>query len=116
MYASITGIAYHPIQRLEKMIPANFDIRGDFINECWPSPPKHDVLSRRLQLVVHDLEGPRTIPTRDSLRILAHNVDVGNIRINKRKGRSVEHNPVLHIPFRRTVNIAAINRDVVRKL
>ena len=49
---------YHPTQGLEKMIPAYFDIRRNITDERGPSPPKHDVFPRRLQLVVTILNGP----------------------------------------------------------
>ena len=65
------------------MIPANFNIRGDIINERRPSPAKHDVFSCRLELIVHYLERTWTIPTEDSLRVLTYNVDVGDIRVNR---------------------------------
>src|ERR1700682_1954109 len=107
MNACIAGTTYHPTQRLKKVVPANFDIRGDIIDERGPSAAKHDVFSRRLQFIVHYLEWPRAVPTDYSLCVLTYDVDVGDIRINHRQGRSVERNPALHIPCGSTVNVAA---------
>src|SRR6202171_1003302 len=116
MITCITGATNHPTQGLEKMIPANFDIRRDVIDERGPSAAKHDVFSCRLQFIVHYFEWSGAVPTDYGLCVLTYDVDVGNIRINHRQGCSVERNPSLDIPCGRTVNVAAVNRDVVRKL
>ena len=52
------------------MISAYFDIRRDVTNQRRSSPPKHDVFSGRLQLVVHYLEWPWTVPTLNRLGVL----------------------------------------------
>src|ERR1700730_3211967 len=114
MSTCITRTCHHPTQRFEEVIPANFDIRRNTIDERGLSPTKHDVFPCCLQLVVHYLKWPRTVPTRDSLRILALDVNVGNIRVNYRQKRPVERNPALHVPFRRSMNVAPVNDDVMR--
>ena len=81
----VTGTSYHPTHRLEKVIPAYFDIRRDITNQRRPSPPKHDVFSRRLQLVVHYLERPWTVPANNRLGVLTLHVDVRDIGINHRQ-------------------------------
>src|ERR1700730_9608501 len=52
MIPRITGTSYHPTHRLEKVIPTNFDIRGDVTNQRRSSPPKLTPFSRRFQIVV----------------------------------------------------------------
>src|SRR5580658_5699154 len=102
MIPRIAGTSYHPTHCLEKMISPYFDLRGNVTTQRRLSPAKQDILTGRLQLVVHDLERSRSVPSNNGLGVLPFHMDVRDIGVNYRQGRSVEHHAALHVPFRRS--------------
>src|SRR5580698_327456 len=98
------------------MIPTNFDIRWNVANQRRSGPSEQNVLSRCLKFVVRYLERTRTVPAINCLSVLTQYMNIRNVRINYCQRCSVKSHAALDVPIRRTVNVAAVDGDIVRKL
>src|SRR5262245_4188004 len=109
-------MTYLPRQRLRDKIQAELYVGGDDVRNRRRGPAKHTVLARALQVVVDDLERPRPVPTADGLRVGADLVDVGDVRIDYRRAGGIDHYAPPDIAGGVSVNIAAVEDQVVRRL
>jgi hypothetical protein len=66
-------------------------------------------------MIAHNSEGPWAIPAKDSLRVNTLLVEVGKIRVDNLNRRTIERDPSPHTARWSAVNVASINREVVRE-
>src|SRR5205823_6894069 len=65
MDAAVAWIANAPRERLEEVVVAYLDVRGDQFRDRWVGAAEHHVLARPVELIVRDLERPGTVPSAD---------------------------------------------------
>src|SRR6185436_10953404 len=75
---------------------------------------KHDILSGSFKIVINNLERPRAVPATYRLSIKRCAVDIGEIRIDDRRGGAVKSNGASRLSSVVAVNVATIDYYVVR--
>src|SRR5256885_14820983 len=116
MYPGVTWIVRLPRQRFEKVVVLHVDGRRDLIRNSRIRPAEHQVLARRLEVVVENREWARAGPSRQRLRIRADLLEVGKVRGQDFQVSSVHRNPAPAPNGRVSVNVAPLEFDVVRLL
>ena len=112
--AGVRGVPDPPRQRLGEVVAADLDVGGHQVRDRRILPAEHDVLPARLQVVVHDLEGPRAVRAHDRLGIPIRELEVRQVRVDHGCGRRVHENAADASPGRVAVDVAPVEDDVVR--
>src|SRR5260370_34419809 len=86
------GVVRFPGQRLEQMIPPDLDVCRREGRGLRIGPAEHDVLPRRLEMVVHDLERSRAVVAQDGLRVEPGHVDLRDVGADDRALCAVQQN------------------------
>src|SRR5438876_7518461 len=116
MYAGIPGVADFPSERFEEMVAPNLDIRWHEICNFRISPAEHRVFSRRLKMVIDNLDGARTVGNEDGLRIEADAMNVKGIGIDHGAANSIKDNSSPDIASGGAVDVATVEDYVGRQL
>ena len=74
--ARIAGIIALPGEGLAEEVFSDLNVRRDEVGNSWVSPPKHEVLPGRLQVIIRDAKWPSSIPPTKGLGVLPHSLDV----------------------------------------
>src|SRR5262249_40372634 len=83
--AVVSAVAGNPSRVLREGISSDLDVRRNETRDGWIAPPEHDVLRPALEIVVDDLDGPVSVPARQSLRIGTDLLEIGHVRMDDRK-------------------------------
>src|SRR5262249_12678178 len=78
--------------------------------------PKHDILPRPFEIIVHDLEGTGPVVAEDRLRLDAHEVRLRNVGVDDRGARAVEQDGPLDVARGLAMHIAAVDDEMMRDL
>src|SRR2546427_9813224 len=116
MYPGVVGIVRLQRQRFEKVVVLHVDGRRDLIRNSRIRPAEHQVLARRLEVVVENREWACAGPPRQRLRIRADLLEVGEVRGQDLQVPSVHRDPAPAPNGRVSVNVAPFEFDVVRLL
>src|SRR5256712_12358856 len=116
MYPGVTWIVRLPRQRFEKVVVLHVDGRRDLIRNSRIRPAEHQVLARRLEVVVENREWACAGPPRQRLRIRADLLEVGKVRGQDLQVPSVHRDPAPAPNGRVSVNVAPLEFYVVRLL
>ena len=94
------------------MVAADLDVGGHEVRNTWIGSAEQHVLSRRLQIVIHNLKRPGAIPDSKGLCIKADPVNIGDIGIDHCGAAAVHRDAALDVPGRGAVDVAPVKCDV----
>src|SRR6266403_1476018 len=94
------------------MVLADLNVGGYEVRNEGVGAAEHHVLTRRLEVVIDDLEGAGPVPGGDGLRILTNFVKISEVGVDDGRAGALHADPAPHVPVGRTVDIAAIEDDV----
>src|SRR5207249_578281 len=114
--SGVAGIALVPGQGLEKVIVPELDVGGHQVGDGRIGAAEHDVLAGPFEVVVDDLEWAGPVPASDSLRVAAGGVEVSEVGVHDGSASAVSGEPAQDVAGRGTVDVAAVEGDVVRQL
>ena len=114
--ACIVGMSFLPTERLEEVVVPHFDVRGYEVLDVRVGPAEHHVLTCAFEVVVHDLEGPRSVPSADGLRVLSFAFAIADVAIDHRRARTVECDAAFGAQRRVPVDVEPIEDDVMRQI
>jgi hypothetical protein len=113
--ASIFGVVDLPAQRLGYMVTADLDVSRDQVADGGISTTEHHVLTRRLEVIVDDLEGTRAVPARDGLRVSANLLEVRQVGIDDGGSPGIERYAAARPLHGIAVEVGTVDNDVVRE-
>src|SRR6185369_142639 len=102
-----------PGRRLEEVIVANLDVRGNHTVDEGIVAAEDEILARALDVVVDDLVRSRSSPPSDRLRITTCLVTVTDVGIDDCARRTVERNAATDAARGGAVDVQTIEHDVV---
>ena len=103
-----------PRERLAEHIVADDDLRRRELEDRRIGAAEHDVLARRLEVVVLDRVGAGPVPAGDCLRVLADRLDVAHVAADDRRLGGVEGDGALLPAIGVAMHVEAIERQVRR--
>ena len=103
-----------PRQPLRAQVAPDFDVGRHQTVDGGIGAAEHDVLARRLEEVVHDLERPCAVPSADRLRIAVRVVEVLEVGVDDRHPHAVQRDAAAIVALVVAVQVAAIDDDVGR--
>jgi hypothetical protein len=109
----VLSITMVPGERLGEVIAANLDVGGREVGQARIAASEHDVLARRLQIVVDDLERPRPAPSPHRLRVFSPAFEVGDVGVDDGGGAAVERDAAAAAHPGVPVDVAAVEDEVV---
>src|SRR5262245_35248492 len=114
--SGISGMAFLPREWFVDVVQSELDVGRDQVLNRRPGPAEHNVLARAFNVVVDDLEGPRSVPSANRLRVESFAMAVRDVRIDYRRARAVERDAAPNGSGVIAVNVAAVNDQVVWRL
>ena len=110
--ARIPGIYHPPGQGLGEVVLANLDVGRHEVRNGGVRSAKHHVFTRRLEVVIDDLEGAGPVPGGDGLGIGTHFMKISEVGVDDGRAGALHADPASHVPGGRAMHIAAIEDDV----
>ena len=97
------------------MVVSDLDVGRHEVANRRVRAPEHDVLARRLQIVVHELERARTVPPHDRLGVLRLVLELAQIGVDHGQPTAVQRDAALRRLPDQAVDVATVDDDVVRQ-
>ena len=108
------GWPWRQVKGLKMWFPRISMSDGTRLRMAGSAPPEHDVLGGALEEAIRDLEWARTVVAQDRLRVVPRGVDLGDIGVDHRTGGAVQQHTAPARQAGVTVNVAAIEDQIVR--
>src|ERR1017187_8809223 len=115
MDARVGGITHAPGERFEEVVMLDEDVRWDDAWDVDVGATEHDILTGRLEVVVRERHGAWRVPGADRLRVLAHQMDLGDVGVLDGEVDGVGIDTTLGSRNRIAVYVASVDYDVVRQ-